>query len=70
MIRLQRISTGTYQLKSTFGAKGDKSFRIAANIDGCISAKIVPVKVILRMAQDSAISTLFPDFSSLVSMLI
>ena len=44
--KLQRISTGTYQLKSVFGAKGDKSFKIAANIDGCLSAKIVPVKVV------------------------
>ncbi len=43
--QLQRISTGSFQLKSVFGAKSDKSFRIGANIDGCISAKMVPVKV-------------------------
>ena len=43
--QLQRIALGTFQLKSVFGAKGDKSFRIGANIDGCISAKTVPVKV-------------------------
>ena len=43
---LQRISVGTYQLKSVFGAKGDKSFKIGATIDGCLSAKIVPVKVV------------------------
>ncbi|MCX6668407.1 MAG: SpaA isopeptide-forming pilin-related protein, partial [Methanothrix sp.] len=43
--QLQRISTGTFQLRSVFGAKGDKSFRIGANIDGCISAKTVAVKV-------------------------
>ena len=44
--KLQRISVGTYQLKSVFGAKGDKSFKIGATIDGCLSAKIVPVKVV------------------------
>jgi hypothetical protein len=43
--QLQRISPGTFQFSSVFGAPGDKSFRIGANIDGCISAKIVPVKV-------------------------
>jgi hypothetical protein len=43
--RLQRISPGTYQLSSVFGAKGDKSFRLGANIDGCISTKTVTVKV-------------------------
>jgi protocatechuate 3,4-dioxygenase beta subunit len=44
--QLQRVSLGTYQFSSVFGAPGDKSFRIGANIDGCISAKIVPVKVV------------------------
>ena len=44
--KLQQISVGTYQLKSVFGAKGDKSFKIGATIDGCLSAKIVPVKVV------------------------
>jgi hypothetical protein len=44
--RLQRISPGTYQLNSVFGASGDKSFRMGANIDGCISAKTVTVKVV------------------------
>jgi hypothetical protein len=43
--RLQRISPGTYQLNSVFGAKGDKSFRIGANIDGCMSSKTVTAKV-------------------------
>jgi hypothetical protein len=43
--QLQRISKGTFQLKSSFGAKGDKSFRIGAIVDGCISAKTIPVKV-------------------------
>jgi hypothetical protein len=44
--QLQRISLGTLQFSSVFGPPGDKSFRIGANIDGCISAKIVPVKVV------------------------
>jgi len=43
--QLQRISLGYFQLKSVFGAKGDKSFQIGANIDGCISTKTVTVKV-------------------------
>jgi hypothetical protein len=43
--QLQRISKGTFQLKSSFGAKGDKSFRVGAVVDGCISAKTIPVKV-------------------------
>jgi len=44
--RLQRVSPGTYQLNSVFGAGGDKSFRVGANIDGCISAKTATVKVV------------------------
>jgi hypothetical protein len=44
--RLQRASLGTYQLTSVFGAAGDKSFRVGANIDGCISAKTATVKVV------------------------
>ncbi len=43
--QIKRVSTGTLQFSSVFGAAGDKSFRIGANIDGCISAKIVPVEV-------------------------
>ncbi|NPV62029.1 MAG: hypothetical protein HPY61_05255 [Methanotrichaceae archaeon] len=43
--RLTRVSPGTYQLTSVFGVAGDKSFRVNANIDGCISSKIVGVKV-------------------------
>ncbi len=43
--QLQRISLGTLQFSSVFGAPGDKTFKIGANIDGCISAKVVPVKV-------------------------
>ncbi len=44
--RLQRVSPGTYLLNSIFGAKGDKSFKIGANIDGCISSKTVTAKVV------------------------
>jgi hypothetical protein len=43
--KLQKVSQGTLQFKSVFGAKGDKSFKIGANIDGCISARTVVVKV-------------------------
>ncbi len=43
--RLQKVSIGTLQFSSIFGPAGDKSFRVGANIDGCISAKTATVKV-------------------------
>jgi len=42
--KLKRASAGTYQLASVFGAPGDKSFRLSANIDGCIAVKTANVK--------------------------
>ncbi len=42
---LKKVSTGVYRLTSTFGARGDKVFNIAAKIDGCYSEKSFPVKV-------------------------
>jgi hypothetical protein len=41
----QRVSKGVYQLNSVFGAKGEKAFRIVANIDGSVLPKTVAVKV-------------------------
>jgi hypothetical protein len=43
--RAQKVSKGTYQFTSVFGAKGDKYFRIVANIDGCILPKTVAITV-------------------------
>jgi len=42
---LQRISLGTFQLKSVFGAAGEKSFRVAAVIDGCLSIRQLTARV-------------------------
>ncbi|MDD1752797.1 MAG: hypothetical protein LUQ38_06900 [Methanotrichaceae archaeon] len=41
----QRVSVGTFQFKSVFGAPGEKTFRVQANIDGCISARDIKTKV-------------------------
>jgi len=43
--RLQRISLGTFQLRSVFGAAGEKSFRVAAVIDGCMSQRQLTARV-------------------------
>jgi hypothetical protein len=43
--RLQRISLGTFQLRSVFGAAGEKSFRVAAVIDGCPSIRQLTARV-------------------------
>ena len=42
---LQRVSVGMFQFKSAFGAPGEKTFRVQANIDGCIAARDVKIKV-------------------------
>jgi hypothetical protein len=43
--RLQRISLGTFQLNSVFGAAGEKSFRVTAVIDGCLSIRQLTARV-------------------------
>jgi hypothetical protein len=40
-----RVSTGVYKMTSEFGERGDKSFRITANIDGSFVDKTFKVKV-------------------------
>jgi len=42
---LTRISTGMYRMRSTFGAPGEKSFRITAMIDGSQLDKTIRVTV-------------------------
>lgn len=42
---LTKISTGTYRMRSTFGSKGEKSFRVTATIDGCRLDKTIKVTV-------------------------
>jgi hypothetical protein len=42
---LSRISTGMYRMRSTFGAPGEKSFRITAMIDGSQLDKTIRVTV-------------------------
>jgi hypothetical protein len=36
---LKRVSKGVYQMDARFGAAGQKTFRVMANIDGCLSVK-------------------------------
>ena len=42
---LNRIATGMYRMRSTFGAPGEKSFRITATIDGSQLDKTIRVTV-------------------------
>jgi len=42
---LNKVSTGRYQLRSRFGAAGDKTFKLTATIDGCYAEKTLNVRV-------------------------
>jgi hypothetical protein len=44
--RLQRVSAGTFVLKSVFGKPGTKTFRIGGNIDGCKYSREINVKAV------------------------
>jgi len=42
---LNKVSTGRYQLRSRFGAAGDKTFKLTATIDGCYCDSTLKAKV-------------------------